>query len=179
MNHGKLLILVMIAAGIIAGTLKVWQQHRHMQRVLDSLSPRVVQSIAEAREAEVLKLVPAAESELLSAESRMEIEGRVFKIVDRKSVAKAKGFADVRVRLVDDQSYRWDIPARSNAGSWHYVLQFTDDKQQTPLAFDIQDEKHSTLLVLDSGMKLVADPIADGLKSFFAAQFDESTALAP
>jgi hypothetical protein len=178
MNRGKWLILMMIAAGIGAGTLKIWRQHQHMDQVLANFSPSVVRLIAESPQAELLRLELVSSSATPPAENTLEIEGRRYEIVDRKSLIGRKGFVDVRDRLVDDASYRWDGPIESSEGNWQYVLQFADGKHRARLAFDIRGEQTAMVKRLDDGPILSADPIADGLATFFAAQFEESAAAA-
>jgi hypothetical protein len=174
-NRGKILILLIIAAGVAAGTLKVWQQHRHMDQILAKLSPSVVRLIAEAPEVELLRLQLVAEPENSAATANfLEIEGRTYEIVDRKSLIGAKGLADVRDRLVNDASYAWNTVFESGPGTWNYVLQFTDGSEQARLAFDIR-EKTATIMLLPSGAPVSAHLIADGLATFFAAQFEKKS----
>jgi hypothetical protein len=173
MNPGKLLILLMIVAGVAAGALKIWKQHQHMDQVLAAYSPQVVRLIAEAPQVELLKLEPISTSAENGAEKTIEIAGEKYEIVGRKNVESAKGFADVRDRLVDDASYSWNAKF-DHKGFWKYVLLFSDGNQQARIAFSIPRERVAYVKALDEGPTISARPIADGLESFFAAQFENS-----
>jgi hypothetical protein len=179
MNRGTVLILLMISAGVAAGVLKVLQQHRHMDQVLASLSPRVVRLVAEASQAEAIQIQPQAAEQSKSRSATLKIAGQIYQIVDRKSVVGAKGFADVRDRLVADESYNWP-PSGAEGGTlkWLYVLRFTDEDGHVDLAFSIPNQRHASIKLLGDGPTLDAHPIADGLATFFAAQFEETAGSA-
>jgi hypothetical protein len=172
MNSGKLLILLMVAAGLVAGGLKIWKQHQHMDQVLASFSSQVVRLIAEAPQAELLKLKPVSTSADGYKENTVEIAGERYEIVGRKNVASATGFVDVRDRLVDDASYGW-AEKFEHKGLWSYVLLFKEGQQQACIAFSIPRERVAYAKALDDGPTISARPIADGLETFFAAQFAE------
>jgi hypothetical protein len=175
MNSGKLLIVLLVAAGLAAGGLKIWKQHQHMDQVLKTLSPQVVRLIAEAPQAELLKLNPDSTAAERGAENTIEIAGEMYEIVGRKNVASAKGFADVRDRLVDDASYGWNDKFE-HKGFWKYVLVFAEGKEQARIAFSIPRERVAYVKVLADGSTISARPIADGLETFFAAQFETASA---
>lgn len=173
MNRGKLLILLMIAAGVVAGGLKIWKQHHHMDKVLENLSPEVARLIAQAPRAELLqvRLIPKSDSPLEG--DHLPIEGNDFQIVARKDIASSKGFIDVRDRLVDDASYNaWKVKLDPSPKFWQYVLVFTEGDQHARLAFEFADGGIALVKLLDDGPYFIANPIADGLKSFFEAQFE-------
>jgi hypothetical protein len=173
MNRGNLLILLMVTAGLAAGALKIWKQHQHMDQVLAAYSPQVVRLIAEAPQVELLKLEPISTSGENGAEKTIEIAGEKYEIIGRKNVASAKGFVDVRDRLVDDASYSWNAKF-DHKGFWKFVLLFSDGNQQARIAFSISRERVAYVKALDDGPTISARPIADGLESFFAAQFADA-----
>lgn len=179
MNRGKLLILVMVAAGVAAGTLKIWKQNQHMDQVLENLSSNVVRLIAEAPQAELLRVRLLSESERRPTSEAIEDDGQAYEVLDRKVLIGVKGFADVRDRLVDDTSYNsWKVHLEPGPSYWQYVLIFSDGKEQARLAFQISDRRRALVKLLDHGPYFAADPIADGLETFFTAQFAESDAPA-
>lgn len=179
MNRGKLLILVMIAAGVIAGGLKIWQQHRHMDLVLENLTPPVVRLIAEAPQVELLKVKLVRETDPPPNGETLKIEGNQYEIVDRHDVTTAKGLADVRDRLVDNASYNaWKVKLEPGPKFWQYVLVFTEGQQHARLAFEITDNGVTLVKLLDDGPYFIANPISHGLQTFFAAQFKPAEAPA-
>lgn len=179
MNRGKLLILLIVGAGIAAGTLKVWKQHRHMDQVLTKLSPAVVRLIAEAPQVELLRLRLAPDS-ANSAESDnlFRIDGRTYEVLERKILVGTKGIADVRDRLVDDASYKWDAPIDQEPRDWQYAMRFMDGAESASLGFSFVGDRLAVVKLLDDGPTLTTDLIADGLQTYFAAQFEEPAAAA-
>jgi hypothetical protein len=172
MNRGKILIFLMIAVGVAAGTLKIWKQHRHMDQVLANLSSDVVRLIAEAPRAELLRVKFVSNGESSTAQETIEDDGYLYEVVGRKDLIGVKGFPDVRDRLVDDKSYNsWKVLLEPGPSYWQYVLVFRDGDRQARLAFCITDGRRALIKLLDKGPYFAADPISDGLDSFFAAQF--------
>ncbi|MCC7084516.1 MAG: hypothetical protein IT427_05875 [Pirellulales bacterium] len=174
MNRGKLLILLMAAAGVSAGVLKVWNQHRHMEQVLASLTPSVARLIAEAPQAELLRVELSQPPDSISPSETVEIEGKTYRIADRRDLADAKGFAAIRDRLLDDASYDWTVHRiEVDASTWKYVLQFSNRAERARLAFGFPATEEGWLRSLKTDQTLVVTPIADGLATFFSAQFEE------
>jgi hypothetical protein len=171
MNSGKLLILLMVAAGLIAGGLKIWKQHQHMDQVLARFSPQVVRLIAEAPKVELLRLAfhtPLTDGD---EENTVRIAGETYVIGRSKDISVAKGILDVRDRLVSDASYDWSDKFE-HPGSWCYLLVFTDGDQQARIAFSrIPRAGVAYAKVLDDGPTISTRPIADGLKRFFDGHF--------
>ena len=92
MNRGKLLILIMLAAGLTAGGVAWWYQYRQGVRVLELWDADMAYQIRMAPECELLQLSPPAAED----GEHLTIGDELWNISDRAEIGEARGLVHAR-----------------------------------------------------------------------------------
>ncbi len=166
-NRGKLVIGVILGAGVLAAVAAWWYTYQHGQRILTLWGPEAAYRIRLAPECELLTLEPASSDKAAD----LVVDSRPWSVRAQTDISQARGFVHARQALIEDSSYRWDVPsAPSAAANWQYAIRFRDSDGETLLLFDLQRKQ-----ILDVQQNRRADiaPIAAGLVQFFQEQLPE------
>jgi hypothetical protein len=157
-NRGAFAIGVMVAIGIVLATFSVFFHRSQGARCLDRWGVADANRIRHAPQIEVWKLTPAESSNEdqsseppsgitdsgHSGEDQTIVAGRKYSIMQRVSLASARGLVHARHALVVDANYDWSLPEEQlpeNANYSHAILfrgtkSGASDPQQTILYFD-------------------------------------------
>ena len=163
-NQGKRVIGTIVTVALLAAGFAWWYAYQHGQRILTLWGPDAAYRIRLAPDCELLTLAPAPQP----GNSDLVIDSRGWTIRGRVDLSNAPGFVHARQALIEDSSYRWEIPvAASDTPTWEYAIRFRDEHGETLLVFDL---RRSQVLDLDQNRRADIAPIAAGLKTFFTEQ---------
>jgi hypothetical protein len=156
MNRGKLIILVMVGAGVAAASVAVWYQYQLTRRPLALWGSAVANLIKSAERMELHRLTPEAES--AGAEKR--------------EISRARGVIHFRRSLLEDGGFQWDRDTRGVRPQWDYLVRFEGDDGWATISFDL-DENVAQLAGWNDRLVALSPRTAEGLKTFFAEQFSD------
>jgi hypothetical protein len=158
MNRGKLIILLMVGAGVAAAGTAVWYQYQLTRRPLALWGSTVAKLINNAGRVELHRLTPEAES--AGAENR--------------DISGARGAIHFRRSLLEDGSFDWERDTRGARPRWDYLVRFEGDDGWATISFDL-DENVAQLTGWNDRLIALSPRTAEGLKTFFAEQFESKS----
>jgi hypothetical protein len=156
MNRGKLIIVLMVGAGLAAAGVAVWYQYQLTRRPLALWGTAVAGLINRADRVELHRLSPEAES--AGAEKR--------------DISRARGAIHFRRSLLEDGSFDWERDARGVRPQWDYLVRFEGENGWATISFDL-DENVAQLTGWNDRLIALSPRTAKGLKTFFAEQFSD------
>ncbi|MCP4194514.1 MAG: hypothetical protein GY768_28235 [Planctomycetaceae bacterium] len=166
MNRGKLLILIMLTAGLTAGIVAWWYQYQQGVRVLELWDAEMAFQIRMAPECQLLQLnQPGIESD-----EQIIIAGVPWGVGDRIEIGQARGIIHARQALISDASYNWnsDPPAHP---VWTEAIAFGSGPLQQTFALDL---KQGVIRNLNQGNQgNLAPHVAAGLRKFLDEQWSQ------
>jgi hypothetical protein len=155
MNRGKLIIVLMLGAGVAAAIAAVWYQHQLTRRPLALWGTTVAELINGADRMELHRL---SEADSAGAEKR--------------DISRARGAIHFRRSLLEEGSFDWQRETRGVRPEWDYLVRFEDDAGWATIAFDL-DANVAQLTGWDDRLVALSPRTAEGLKIFFAEQFND------
>jgi hypothetical protein len=151
-NSGKLLILAMLAAGVLAAASSWLFRFGATHEAAQYWGPEAVRLIRDAPNVELVELDPAAES---------------FQVAARRNISAAPGMTHLRHALLEDRSFHsFDVPLVTPP-AWHWAIEFRDGDDSAALLFS-EDCAATTLDGAATRPVASAAPIAAGLREVFA-----------
>lgn len=166
MNRGKLLILIMLTAGLTAGIVAWWHQYQQGVRVLELWDAEMAFQIRMAPECQLMRLSqPGIESN-----EQISIAGELWGVGDQVDIGKARGIVHARQALISDASYKWDtVPPAQPV--WTEAIRFGSGPLQQTFAFDL---KQGVIRNVEHGNQAnLAPHVTAGLRTFLDEQWAE------
>jgi hypothetical protein len=161
LNPGKLAVVGLLTAGLLAASFAWWWNYNRGRRALD---------LYGAPAARLIRTAPVVE--LLSTESGVTppqaTDGRGA--VRTTDISRAAGLLHARTSLLQDASYDWDAPA-SPGTSESVVLQFSDGRATAAMYLYV-DEGIITAASSGRSARLVSKTAA-GWRTFLLRNIDE------
>ncbi len=155
MNRGKLIIFLMLGAGIAAAVAAVWYQHQLTRRPLALWGTTVAGLINGSDRMELHQLTPEADS--AGAEKR--------------DISRAHGAVHFRRSLLEEGSFDWERDTRGVRPEWDYLVRFEGDGSWATISFDL-DQNVAHLTGWEDRLVAISPRTAEGLQTFFAEQFN-------
>jgi hypothetical protein len=155
MNRGKLIIVLMVGAGVAAAIAAVWYQRQLTRRPLALWGAAVAKLINDAERVELHRLSMEAESP--GAEKR--------------DISRARGAIHFRRSLLEDGSFEWERDTRGVRPQWDYLVRFEGDDGWATISFDL-DENVAQLAGWEDRLTALSPRTAEGLGVFFSEQFE-------
>jgi len=162
-DSGKLLIVAMVAAGILAACASWWFRFSATHQAAQFWGNDAATLIRDADEVEVLSLKLAVDP---NTEGVVAVAGAAWQITGSQDVSHAPGLTHLRHALLEDRSFRWpvrDVPAGKE---WSHGLRFRSGPN-TPLTI-LFDSDFAMLTKLERGngvpQAISCEPISAGLE---------------
>ncbi len=154
MNRGKLIIFLMLGAGIAAAVAAVWYQHSLTWRPLALWGTTVAGLINRSDRMELHRL--SAEPDRAAAEKR--------------DISRSRGAVHFRRSLLEEGSFDWERDTRGVRPEWDYLVRFEGDGSWATISFDL-DQNVAHLTGWEDRLVAISQRTAEGLSTFFAEQF--------
>jgi hypothetical protein len=127
-NHGAILVLLLLAAGLTAAGAAIWHQYRQTRRALEYWGTEVADLIGNASSVELATWQPP------SADARSNQADPQRPWFD---ISKARGLVHFRRSLLEDENFVWDDTPPARDIEWDYAVRFGGDKDDAELVFDL------------------------------------------
>ncbi|MEX2026016.1 MAG: hypothetical protein WEH44_01925 [Pirellulaceae bacterium] len=165
-DSGKLLIVAMVGAGVLAAGASWWFRFSATHRAAQFWGNEAASLIRDASNAEVLSLQLADDA---AAEGHIEVAGAAWQITDSQDVSRAPGLTHLRHALLEDRSFRWpaqDVPV---GATWSHGLRFRSGPNPPLTILFASDYTLMTRLPAGDGaaQAVICAPIAAGLEEVF------------
>jgi hypothetical protein len=174
-NRGKLAVVAMLLVAVGLAAYALWFNIQRGQRSLEFWGREGARRIQQARQVELLWLVPANDG---AAEGeRLTIGGTMYSVARRKDISQARGLIHARTALLDDHSYVWNEQDSEGGGEYELAARFVADGGATTVAFDFQ---RRLIAHVEAGREQVAAAkIARGWQSYSRQHAQDKVTLPP
>jgi hypothetical protein len=170
-SRGKWMIAAISIVALSATAANVVYQQSLVRRTKAFWGREPAVQIARAAQVSLLKLGGSAENQRDSQQTGLEtlaFDGRRWNVLERKQVADARGFVNIRRALISDSSFAWDEPVDACQPDWAYALEFEDAASRATVLLSFDCPRAA----LAGGKSHVSiRPVAGVLESFCEEQF--------
>ena len=131
---GRLFILLILLLSIAMGAYAIWFKYQEGRQCLVFWGSDNAGLIRHAPTVELQVLSPDASSSDL--QEAVESGRQPLPVKERHDISSLPGLVHARHMLIEDQSYRWDESAGTEAPGWSFALCFREGEVEILLAFD-------------------------------------------
>jgi hypothetical protein len=166
-NAGKLLIVGMLAAGVLAAGLNWWFRYAATHRADQFWGADAATLIRDAPRVEALTLEPGDGT--MSADT-VPMGRAAWRIVRSQDISHARGLTHLRNALLEDRSFDWPARPLPDDVSWTRGLRFRDGPlPPLVILFSPDDSLAAKQQTGEAGSLVVScAPIAAGLREVLA-----------
>lgn len=171
-SSGKLLILAMLAIGLASAGASWWFRYTATHRAAQFWGPEASRLIRDADAILLCRVQPNDADAVLDVLSLPDNTAR--RVVDRRDASAAHGITHLRNALLEDRSFRWPATRATSRIDWRWCLAFRDTStdQAVDVWFSPELSRVTNSLAAANAPRVVScEPIAAGLREFFAEQF--------
>jgi hypothetical protein len=174
-HRGQWVIAAVFALGVAASVLAVWYLSSQSRQALEFWGPEAGRLIVQAKEAELLHLLPEPVEELDAAvpegAESIELGDRRYSVLERRDAIATRGFLHIRRGLMTDAAFDWSQPPLNHPPRWEYAVRFVDGDQLATLVFSFDPPRAA----LAGGKRTVSiAPVGEAMESFFREAFHEA-----
>lgn len=137
MQRGKLVILVILFLGTLAGIVSVWTHYRGGRRALDYFGQHDALLLRDSGSIQLVRLHPATAEQSTSA-NIWEIDGRQWIAERELDVTHRAGALYIRESLLHDSTYDWAAKPKDCEATTLFALVFQSGKDRLELILDIE-----------------------------------------
>ncbi len=190
---GTLLIVGILVLALGAAMFSWWFRAQATRRAMTLWGAERAVLIQSGKPVHALRLARSADGDGPANES-IVVQGRALAIDERIDITRSGGLLHLRQALLEDRSLGEGIDeqgneelggeAESDASVWAYGLQFGEGEPAVLLVFSatfdrmllVEQDGNARATAVSSAPISTAQPFAEGMTTFFAEQFDASTA---
>jgi len=168
LNTGTLAMLLIVAVAVAAASFSWWFRARATSRALALWGAKRVELIQTGQRVSLARFGRADQP------SGVPLQDVDWQNIAWRDISHARGLIHLRQALVEDRSFAWEksgpAPNDDETILWRYALRFGDGQSQMTV---VLSDTCDWLLIPADGRRVSTEPIATGLTTFFAEQFDE------
>ena len=170
MNRSKLSVICIfgVAALLAAGA---WLYRVELgDEALDYWGTPAAFRIRHARLVEAYQVVQAAEGMPASHDGILELDGQLYRLVNKRDISSTRGIINARQALIEDASFGdfGALTAASSPPHWRFALRFVENGATSTVLFDASVCR---LRLVSKSATAAIDPISSGMKRFLDEQF--------